>query len=355
MITDVSKYALINAKLRARLSTLLPNDFFFVLLKSKSISEMVPQLRNTTFADCADIFDRTGDIKMVELALYKREAHLFPELNRYLPPDLLPLSRAYSGGYEIENVKNALRLFFDHTVRKRPIDDAIHYLMRDHLVHSIPFEAIINSTSFDDIIPLLDNTPYGTIISTRRALVEQTRSLFPLTTALDRFYYRQLLENVSFLSPRDHLIALRLIGIEIDLQNINWIIRYRSYYQLPYDTLTDLIIPGGFSFKTSSLRDIYRSEHVTDSLMQLLRKNYPKIMTLLSQKSHLSASRLMLIEQMLEQIMYDEVLRLLRGYPFTVGIVLSYYFLKRLEIKRLRTVLNAGYYELPKEQTASLL
>ncbi|MCW8965593.1 MAG: V-type ATPase subunit [Candidatus Pacearchaeota archaeon] len=355
MVADVSKYALINAKLRARISTILPHEFFFSLLKLRSISEMIPQLRGTAFSDCADIYDKTGDIKMVEQTLYKREAYLFHELNQFLPQGLLPLSRAYSTGYEIENLKNALRLFFDHTIRKRPIDEAIHYLMRDQLVHSIPFDPIINSTSFDDIISRLQHTPYGEIIQRKRAVVEQTQSLFPLTTDLDRFYYRQLLDTISALSQRDRLIALRLIGIEIDLQNINWIIRYRTYYQLPYDSLSDLIIPGGFSFKTSSLQDIYRSEHVTDPLLDLLKKNYPKIMVLLSQKSHISASRLTLIEQVLEQIMHDEVKRLMSGYPFTVGILLSYYFLKRLEIKRIRTVLNAGYYELSREQTASLL
>lgn len=355
MIADVSKYALINAKLRARISSLLPHDFFTTLLKSRSIGEMIPQLRGTVFSDCADIFDRTGDIKMVELALYKREAHLFPELDRYLPPDLLPLSRAYSAGYEIENLKNALRLFFDHTIRKRPVDDAIHYLMRERLVYPIPFEAIINSSSFDEVTILLQNFPYYDIVQKKRAIVEQTQSLFPMTTALDQLYYHQLLENISALSPRDRMIALRLVGIEIDLQNINWIIRYRSFYQLPQHSLNDLIIPGGFSFKTSSLQDIYRSEQVADPLLQLLNKNYPRIMTLLSQKSHLSSSRLTLIEQMLEQIMHDEVIRLLRGYPFTVGIILSYYFLKRLEIKRIRTVLNAGYYELSREQAANLL
>lgn len=355
MFSEVGKYALINAKLRARISKMLSEEFFSSLVKSPSLAEMLTLLKNSAYSDLPGIYEKTGDLKMVERSLYKRETVIFTELVPYLPAELLPLAEAYAAGYEIENLKNALRLFFDNRYRKRPVDDSIHYLMREQLINHIPFEAIINSSSLAEIAGHLSMTPYNEVVRKSAPEVERMQSLFPLTTALDRLYYRQLLDRVKQLSSRDRAVALHLIGIEIDLQNINWIIRFRSIYELSFDTVQNLIIPGGFTVRGNTLQDVYRSQQISAPLQAMLHKNYPGIATLLAQQTKNQNQRLSMIERILEQIMLEEVHRIMRGYPFTVGIVLAYYILRRLEIKRIRTVLNAGQYRINPERTASLL
>ncbi len=355
MFTAVGKYALINAKLRARISTMLSENFFSSLAKCRSLHEMLQTLRGSTFSDLADIYDRTGDLKMVELALYRKEAAVFGEMEPFLPPEAVPLTKAYEAGYEMENLKNALRLFFDHVIRKRDVGESLPYLMREQLVHAIPFDRIINAAGIDEIARLLDHTPYGEIVRAMIPEVERMRSLFPLTSALDRHYYRRLLEETANLTGRDRIVASRLIGIEIDLQNISWIIRFRSFYQLPYETVSGLIIPGGFTVKGTTLQDVYRSQQLSPSLETMLRKNYPGVTALLSRQNQEQSSKLSIIERLLEEIMAEEVRRIMQGYPFTVGIVLAYFILKRLEIKRIRTVLNAGQYRLSRERTEGAL
>ncbi|MBN1307256.1 MAG: V-type ATPase subunit [Chitinispirillaceae bacterium] len=355
MFTEVGKYALINAKLRARISTILDDDFFTHLIKCPSLTEMFNLLRTTAFADLPGIYERTGDLKMVERELSRKESLLFRDIEPHLPPDVLALSRAYTAGYEIEHLKNALRLFFDHRVRKQSIDDSLHYLLRENILHRIPFDAVVNSTSFDEIVSLLSSTPYGDLIRSMLPEVERQQSLFPLSNALDRFYYRRLLEEVTNLPPRDRAIALRLVGIEIDLQNINWIIRFRTFYNLSFDTVAGLIIPGGLTVRGNTLQEVFHSQQIAAPLQSMLRKNYPGITALLSQSPREQSSRLVMIERILEQIMLEEIRRIRCGYPFSVGIILAYYVLKRREIKRMRTVLNAGLLNVSRERTASLV
>ena len=59
---------------------------------------------------------------------------------------------------------------------------------------------------------------------------------------------------------------------------------------------------------------------------------------------------MMMIEELLLEILRQEVTRLLRGNPFTIGIMLSYFFLKHREVTRLSTILNAKYYGLDEDQ-----
>ena len=355
MIAEVGRYALINAKLRARISKILSDDFFSSLIKCHTLGEMLNFLRPTSFGDLAPVYEQTGDLKSVEMALYRREAGLFRELEPSLPAAVLPVVRAFAAGYEIENLKNALRLFFDHTYRKRIIDDSVHYLMRERVLHEIPFETIINGSTLDEVAQSLAATPYGDTIRNSIADVDRLQSLFPLSAALDRYYYRQLTDVISTLDTRDKIVALRLVGIEIDLQNISWIIRFRTFYNLPYEAMLTLIIPGGFTVKGSTLQDIYRSQHMSDDLEAMIRKNYPGIAALIGSPSADQPSRLTTIERILERITLEEVRRIMRGYPFTIGIILAYFILKRLEIRRIRTVLNAGFFNISKERTAALL
>jgi V/A-type H+/Na+-transporting ATPase subunit C len=355
MITDVSRYALINAKLRARISTILSDDFFSSLIKSKTTTEMLQVLRGTPYAELASVYEQTGDLKSVELALYKREAGLFRELEPFLPPQAIPVVQALAAGYEIENLKNALRLFFDHIFRKRSVDEAVHYLMRDRILTDIPWEAVINSTSLDEVATHLSATPYGAVIRDAVPEVERHQSLFPLTAALDRFYYRQLIEVITTLGSRDRHIARRLVGIEIDLQNVSWIIRFRTFYHLPFEQVADLIIPGGFSISDSTLQDIYRSEQLADPLEVMIHSSYPGVAARTASAGSDQSSRVTKLERLLEQITLDEVHRIMRGYPFSIGIVLAYFILKRFEIRRIRTVLNAGFFNISRERMATLL
>jgi len=86
-----------------------------------------------------------------------------------------------------------------------------------------------------------------------------------------------------------------------------------------------------------------------------LTGRYPGLSALLSSPSADSGARLQLIGRILDEIKHQEVRRILCGYPFTVGIILAYFVLKRDELKRVRTLINAKYYGKPQERIESLI
>ena len=185
--------------------------------------------------------------------------------------------------------------------------------------------------------------------------VEKDRSLFRLEIALDKFYYRALINDTQVLTPRDRSTALRLIGIEIDIQNIDRIIRFKTYYDLPMETVMDLVIQGGEMFPSQSIRDVYLSQNPKIVLGDIVNKYYPGLSGILSSQSSHAGARLLLIERILEQIMSYEVRHILAGYPFTIGIILSYFALKSNEIRRVMAILNAKLYDLPEDRIRAAL
>ena len=57
----------------------------------------------------------------------------------------------------------------------------------------------------------------------------------------------------------------------------------------------------------------------------------------------------------MEEIMRHEVQRILTGYPFTIGILLAYFVLKRNELNKVRIILNAKQYGIKPERIESMI
>lgn len=344
MAGPLSKYSFINAKLRARISNILPDEKFNQLEQAQSLDEALALLRETAFAGLEEVYSATGDLKRAELELLRNEIELYKDIRQYLHENSLELVDALLSRFEIDNLKNAIRIYFDRKIRKRSVEPGAHYILYDRIIHDIPIDIVLNADSFDEIAGVCTGTPYSAIIKKYRHTVESEESLFRMETAFDHLYYANLLAAVDKLDRRDRAIAMRLIGVEIDLQNINWIIRLKNFYDLPIEAVMATIVPGGFNLDKSVIDELYRAENVTSAIGGFVKSKYPGLTAMLASQTPDSTARLTLIRRILEEIMKQEVQRILVGYPFTIGIVLAYFILKRNELERIRTTLNAKQY-----------
>lgn len=348
-------YAFLNAKLRARISKIITEDTLERMIKSPSVEEALGLIRDTSFRGVEEVYKKTGDFKLAELEILKREVELYVEVEQYLEDRTLEFVRAHTSRFEIDNLKNAIRLFFTKTIRKRPIETLTPYILREKIHYDISVDEIMKSENIDEIVQNLSETPYARIVEHHRASIEKDLSLFPLEIALDRFYYQTLTSEALKLTPRDRKIALRLIGIEIDIQNIDWIIRFKTFYDLPIETVIGLVIPGGQMLPSQSIRDAYLSQNPKLILGDIINKYYPGLSSMLSLQGSDTGTRLLLIERILDEIMSYEIRRILGGYPFTIGILLSYFLLKRKEMRRIMMILNAKRYNLPEDRIRAAL
>ena len=351
----MSKYSFLNAKLRARISKILPDELFDELGAAPSIDAALALLADTPFGALEEIYSRTGDLKLAERELLKSEIGLYKNIREHIHQDCADLLDALLSEFEIENLKNAIRLYFDRKIRKRSVESQVHYILYDRIIHDIPIDIIVNAENFEEIAGVCSGTPYDQIIKKYSNTVESEGSLFRMEVGFDHFYYQNLLASIAKLNRRDRETALRLTGVEIDLQNINWIIRFKNFYDLPLEAVMAAIVPGGFNLDKAVMGELYSAQNVTSVLQGFVKRKYPGLSTLLSSETPDSTSRLLLIRRILEEIMKHEVQRILTGYPFTVGIILAYFVLKGNELKKVRTILNAKYYGVEQERIESMI
>ncbi len=357
MAGHVGKYAYINAKLRARLSTMLPEEFFERMEGSYSLADAVALLKDTPYESLAEVYDRTGDLKAVELELLGKEIGLYRDLNRQADESVRELIVAIELRYEIQVLKHAFRLWFDRTIRGRSIDESLAYVYREPICYPVDIDAIIGAGSIEEIATDLRKTPYGEIVSERGNEVVTKRTLFPIETALDRFFFRRLLEQFQHLDRQDREIANRLIGVQIDIENINRLVRFKEAYRLPTEEIAADLIPQGHRLGPKTIDSILQSEDSGDRITEILGGEYPELAAIMSgtRPSSQVPARLLLIERVLEEVLSIEIRRVLAGYPFTIGIVISYFLLAQTETRRIRSILNAKFYGRTVRQTSGSL
>ncbi len=356
MAGPLKTYAFVNAKLRTRISKILPEEFIRQLIRSRSLAESVQMLAETDFHPVQRIYEQTGDIKMAELELLRKEVEIYLELEKLLEEEVRGFVKTLTERFEIESLKNAIRLWFDCRIRGRSIENAGGYLLRRTIHHSIDLDGIINADTLEGVGDLLERTPYAGIVREQAARVTEAESLFPLELALDRFLYTRLVEAGEQLKRRDREIARHLIGVEIDLQNVGWLIRFKHFYSLDTDQALRHTLPGGLNLSVDLMRESYASERADREMAALVGRRYPELSTLLtSQEQVKSTARLTMIERILEQILGLEVKKILTGYPFTIGIILAYFILKANEIRKIMTVLNAKFYNWPEERILAVI
>jgi V/A-type H+-transporting ATPase subunit C len=245
--------------------------------------------------------------------------------------------------YEIEQLKTALRVWH----KKAPAGLA-ESLYGDKIKNRIDYKRIAHAPSLDEILFLLGNTPYARPLAKAREKYETTNSLFYLEVALDIDYYQRLDEMVQKLSKTDRVMAKTILGVEIDIENIHWLIRLRKYYSLNMGEILEWIIPGGSKITKSSIRGSYISDDVNNLLDMVSPGPYTKI-------KDLGESNNQQLEEFLSAALKQQARKALSGFPFTIGTVLGYLVLKKDETRNLISLLYAKKFGWEKEQIDSVI
>ncbi len=344
----LSKYSLVNAKVRARLSTLLGPEQIDRLADARDLAEFYSALSGTIYEDIFEQPEIAFDARVGERLLLEREIEWHSELLKDLKGAEKALVSHFLEKYEIENLKTALRI----REGRRDLEE-MKYMVRKRLPHSLPYQAITEAGSLEDAVSYMTGTPYHDAIYSVMDDYMEKKTLFPVEINLEIDYYRRLKDQVAALGKRDREIARKLIGLEIDRKNLAWLIRLKFYYDVPTGDLFEYNIPGGYRMTTDRLRQSFKAESINEVLSLALEKSLKNASEILVQGEELS--KLYLLEIFLWNYLIAEAKRTLGGFPFTIGTVLSYLILKRTEIRNIITILNGKVYKMDRAAIESHL
>ena len=351
--TAVSEYGFINAKLRSRISRILTEEFRMGLASSDSLEAAAHFLSVNGFESAARQWDATGDLQSLEFELFCSHIANYRMVMKNTVGSLHDFVNVLSIKPEIENIKSVIRLWYGSRIRKRPIGHRSAYIYKQRIYENIDWERLVNAIGFDDIVRVFESTIYSGIFSDK-ADIRENEGLFGLETSLDKLYYSYINSRLSELRKSDAEIVREIISTEIDLQNVGWLIRYRHFYRMDFDRLSGILIPGGSGLNLSDMKKNASSD-TEFTPADLLKKSYPELSALSISDRHNFSNQAMLFENLLDEARKRKFNSLLSGYPFTIGIILVYFFMSEREQQFISSVLNGKNYKLSTERIKELL
>lgn len=338
---SVRQYGFINAKIRAMKSEFLSDAAYRAMAALKEIRELFSYLSQTRYREMAEnIEPKTPET--LERALFWEEIRRLKIIEEFSKAGTKKILNLFLERYEAEKLKTILRCW--HSSEK----DA-GYLIREPICYSYPVDSLLSSKNLDEFVKLLEGTPFQSTLKDRQPVYEEKKSLFPIEVALDQTVFERLWKASGSLSKTDRDILRRLVGIEIDLKNLDWVLRFRNYYKLPASEINSLLLTHGFRFGPEGIQRMLAEDRVHETLLDMSRSaSIP--LTGSEESPALDA-----LELFLYQMLFSEAKKAFRGFPLSIGAVLGYVFLLRIESRNLRTLAHAKGYNMSAQETEPFL
>jgi len=338
-MSGLGTYAFLNAKVRGKLSKLISPAQYKELVRAPDVLSACLVLRGTEYRDLIQDIVSAADLPRIEAALAEHLIAAHREVRDVAKGHVPRFIEELLRQFEVENLKVLLRAWNAREEKS--------FIYRERICNEIPVDALLDAQSLEEIIVLLGETPYRKPLTLAREDYERTGSPFPLEVALDRELYEATWKVVGELPAVDRKIASRLLGIEADLLNITWMMRFKRYYGLGLADVIKAMVPGGLRINEEFVREVYPGRDEASLMTALLTGVYGSRPPQVTVAPRAPFERL---EEFLKKTYLQQLRQALGGYPFTIGTVIAYLRLKKAEVSNLITILNAKAFHLPPEE-----
>ena len=328
-------YGLINAKIRARRSGFIDESTLRSMASAKDLSELLGQLGKTRLREWAES-QINSDYEQLETALWREELRHLTVLRKDCHAGAARTLEVLLHRYEAERFKAFLRQWQKDRSHIAILRDFIQYpLDWDRLFAAETLEALaVCAGPFrEPIESVLDDF--------------KIHGLFVVELAIDKDVFARFEKTIESLGYFDRKIARRLLGVEADLKNLDWIGRFRKYYQIPAAEVASFLLPMGYRLKPREIQEAVAGgavlpalERISHGLPSAFKKNDWTPESLERFLLHTEAS--------LARWAFAE-------FPLSVGSILGYAAQLKIEFMNLRMLMFAKYYKLPSQETEALL
>ena len=339
-------YSGITTKVRAMESRLLKPEQFRELAELEDVRSAADYLKEQPAY--AEVFDGLDDTKLhrgyIEQILTQSEYQDFTRLYRFSSMKQRKFLDLYFKHYEVEVIKKLLR----HMLGGREGQTDLSMFQGFFEKHSeLDLETLCRAKNFSEFTEALEGTVYGKLLSQMQE--KGQTGLFDCELKLDLFYFQLLwkLRN-KLLSKTERKILDDCFGSRLDLLNIQWICRARSFYRLSQAEIYALLIPVHYRLRADKVKLLVEAEDDAKFFAVLRETPYGK-------QEELQTGQMPDIQLLSNQMLNRIYGRTGHRYPHSPAVLDSYLYRKELEMRKIVTALEGIRYGLPASEIMGLL
>ncbi len=339
-ITEAKRYSYINTRIKARKGQLLTAADYERLLSS-TLKEGLTYLQNTPrYQESFSTLDPNSMnfTNELERLLYENVYNEVFKLTKDAPEKARDVIEFYLKKSYIKKLKRIIRLIHTKELVSLSLEEFYAVTSEEKVELSI----ISKTESIEELIQSLQT--HWVVEALKSVMVEykEQKNVLLLENALDHFYYKQLWETIiPYQNKRDLEVAQKIIGMEIDLNNINIILRSKILNFPPEEIFTQLI-PINHRLG-SNLSQAVRAFSFSDAIDSLKTTVYSDLVQAIYREYREKKKSIIKIEQLQQEWFIQALFAMLARYPFHIGIFLSYVIFRLQETENLRIIFETKW------------
>ena len=335
-------YSGLATKVRAMKSRLLTDSEIEEIAGLRSVTEVVSYLsHHPGYSELFQSVDSTmmhrGNLeKILTLSRYKD----FSKLYNFATIKQRKYLQLFFMKYEVALLKSVFRQIFEG--KKIMVDQSIlgAYFVK---FSKISLDRLAETDSVEQCLEALKDTKFYTPL--RRVYELGNATLFDYELCLDVLQFTLVWKNKGkYLSGNDLKIVTEDYGYRIDIINIQWIYRIKSYYHVSNADIYSYLIPIYYKLKKHEIKALVEAENINDMKALLAGTYYGSKLTSSKDSENLT------LEQMYRQLLNRFHRKATKNNPYSLACVESYFYLKQKEISTLITMTECIRYSYSYEE-----
>ena len=264
---SAAKFSALNTKLQAMDAKLLSQNEYDILLGLGTEREIGNYIKhNTRYARVLSEYSIERIMRWeFELVLKRELINDIEKLISYLDTPYRKFAEAMFLRAEVEDIKLILRA----VSRKEDLHELPQHFEHSRKYETVSFDRLLSNNTLFDVVEELRGTIFEDAF---RSITEDDLKLreFHAEMNLDAVYFRELRKRAEKLSGEDREIVEYLIGLNIDLINIQWIYRAKRYYNLMDEEIFNYTLLGGEKLNLKKMKNIIYSENCIELIIEML-------------------------------------------------------------------------------------
>ncbi len=333
-------YSAVVAKMRAMSGKLVKKQEYDEMAALGSVVEVVNYLKKypayqRIFASESEFDIHRGRVEaLFQKAIYADFAKIYAfsglEQRKFLD--------IYFIKYEIEVLKNCLRMLFDNRDVSLDLSEFQDFFERRSDLNVVKLGSSKNISEF---IENLKGSIFYPVLKKLNEVKEAT--LFDYENALNLFYMKKMWNDFAKVIKKKDLEVLRgIYGSEIELLNLDLIYRAKKYYHMSPADIYAFIVPVHYKIHKELFKKIVEAPTI-EEMEHLLKECYYARFT---EQFAISA-----IEPVCEELAEKVHNTASRKFPYSIICIETYLYKKAKEVDKLTTLIECVRYGLSVEET----
>ncbi|MGX8703366.1 MAG: V-type ATPase subunit [Lachnospiraceae bacterium] len=337
-------YSGLTAKVRAMSGKLLRREDFDTLIACPDMQSALAFLRQTQAyqAALAPLADGTAHREQIEAMIETSIFRDYAKIYNFAEPEQEKFLKKYARRYEIKVLKNCLRNAY---VGQKPGPE----VFRDPAFFTkftlLDPAALSEAKSIPEVVEALKGTEYYEVLKKLEGL--PNIELFDYETALDIFHFRKIWQDKGRIVSKDSVeILTRAYGTRVDMLNLWYIHRARSWYRMSAADTYRIILPVHYHLRKEEIAALIAAETEEQFANELSKTRYGRNYEELRPDN---------LEEMYGFILKKILRAEARKHPYSVATLFDYLYRKEHQDYRVITAIECIRYGIRGEEAKNMI